>query len=157
MQKMLGILVGEDTYGGVQRAVHLAVDLLHHHERHILVGYALDQGVLHHVRERRMSQVVQQDSNHGAVGFLVGDGYTFLPQRSYRIAHQVHCAYRVQKAAVLCARINDIRQPKLSYAIQTLHVRVLQYVVNDVIGYGNKSKYRIVDDLSFVRHKTSFI
>ena len=134
---MLGILVGEYTYGGVQRAVHLAVDLLHHHER--------------------MSQVVQQDSNHGAVGFLVGDGYAFLPQRSYRIAHQVHCAYRVQKAAVLCARINDIRQPKLSYAIQTLHVRVLQYVVNDVIGYGNKSKYRIVDDLSFVRHKTSFI
>ena len=49
--------------------------------------------------------------------------------------------------------INDIRQAQLSYAVQTLHIGMLQHVINEFVGYGYEPEYRIVDDLAFVRHR----
>ena len=80
MKEVLRVLVLEDRYSRIQCAVHLAVDLLHHDQRHILMGDTLDQGVLHHMGERCMAEVVQQDSYPCAVGLVGCYVHTFLPQ-----------------------------------------------------------------------------
>ena len=95
---------------------------------------------------------MQQNSYLCSRGFFFCDLYTFEPQRMYRFLHQVHRPQRVTETAVLGSRIDEKRQSQLTNTAQTLHIRMLQHVVNQLVGNGQESEHRIVDYFAFICH-----
>lgn len=68
----------------------------------------------------------------------------------YRQIHEVHGAQNVVKTCVQSPGIHQMRHAKLLDAPKTLHVRVFYEVKNELVGYGNESVNRIVENLLFV-------
>ncbi len=99
-----------------------------------------------------MPDVVEQDGRHGARSLAVADGHALAAQGRDALAHEVHGTNRVQKTAVHGARINEIGKTQLSNTTEPLHIRVLQYLVEQVGGDTQETEYRVVDYLMFVRH-----
>ena len=89
VEEALGVLVLEDGDGHAQLVVQVVVDLLHHHQRDVFMGDAMDEGVLQDVGERAVTNVVHQDG--GLYGFCLAieDELSLLLEREDGLAHQV--------------------------------------------------------------------
>ena len=70
--------------------------------------------------------------------------------------HQVHCTQRMTETAVHRTRVNEVRQAELTNTVETLHVRMLQHIVYQVIRDGQKTEDRVVNDFSFIGHTLFF-
>ena len=149
---MFGIFVLEDRDRRIQLTVQIEVDPLHHEKGDVFVRYAIHDRMLEHMRERSMTDIVQQDGDHSARLFLLGDLHTLEPQRGNGLVHQVHRTERVTETAVHRTGVNEVRQPQLTDAVQTLHVGVLQHVKYQVIRDRKEPKDGVVYDLTFVSH-----
>ena len=92
MEEVLRIQALEDADGEIQLTVEVVVDLLHHHQRDVLVRDAVNQCVLQHVREGPVPDVVHQDGGLHRFGLGVEDEDALLLQRQHRLTHQVEGA-----------------------------------------------------------------
>ena len=62
------------------------VYLVHHHERDIFVRYAVDEGVLQHMRERPVPNVVHEDGRLYCLGLALKDEDALERQRQDSLA-----------------------------------------------------------------------
>ena len=103
MQEMLRVLVLENSDRCIQRSLctlyfvplylrEVFIDPLHHQQRYILVRHAIHDGMLQHVRERPVTNVMQQNSDHGACLLRLRDLHSFQAQGANRLVHEVHSA-----------------------------------------------------------------
>lgn len=145
------ILIFEDPYCEVGSG-----DSLHHQQGYLFVGYTLNEGMLKYVGERSVSKIVEQDSNHSGLSFLVGDSDPFLLQGAEGFLHEMHGSEGVKEAAVHSSGIDEIRQTELADTIESLHIRVLQDIVDEVGRDIQKSEDGIVNNFAFIRHKDDF-
>lgn len=72
-----------------------------------------------------MADVVQKNGNESALFFVGSDFMALVPKHVNGLLHQVHSPDGVVKTRMQCARINQVRQPKLLDAPQPLKPRVL--------------------------------
>ncbi len=151
VQEPARILIFEDPYREVGSG-----DSLHHQQGYLFVGYTLNEGMFEYVRERSVSKVMEQDSDGSGLSFLVGDSYAFLPQGAEGFLHKVHSTEGVKEAAVHGSGIDEIRQTELADTIESLHIRVLQDIVDEVGRDIQKSEDGIVNNFAFIRHNDDF-
>ena len=117
VQEMLRILVLKDRNCGVQLTIQVNINPLHHQKRDIFVRHTFNECMLKHMRERSVTDIVQQDGNHRARLFVLRDFHAFETQRSDSLVHQMHRAQRVAETAVHCTRIYQVRQAQLANTI----------------------------------------
>lgn len=120
------------------------------------MGYTLDEGMFEYVRERSVSEVVEQDSDGSGLSFLVGDGYAFLLQGAEGFLHEVHSSEGVEEAAMHSSGVDEVGQPELADTIKSLHVGVLQDIVNEVGRDIQKSEDGVVNNFAFIGHNDDF-
>ena len=89
MENLVGIFVFKDADGQIQLSLHVAVHLLHHHQRDVLVRDAADECVLQNMRERAMSDVVHQDGCLHGLSLRVEDVDSLLYERLHGLRHEV--------------------------------------------------------------------
>lgn len=145
------ILIFEDPYRKVRSR-----DSLHHQQGYLFVGYTLNEGMLEYMGERSVSEIMEQDGNHSSLSLLVGDSYSFLPQGAESFLHKMHGSKGVKEAAMHSPGIDEIRQTELADTIESLHVRVLQDIVEQVGRDIQKSEDGIVNNFAFIRHIDDF-
>ena len=132
--------------------MQIQIDSLHHQQRYILVRHAVHQRVLQYMRKGAVTDVVQQNGYHGCRGFIVRYLHTLQPERTDCFAHQMHRSYRMAETAVLRTGINQVGQAQLANTVQALHIGMLQHIIDEFVRNREKSKYRIVDNLTFISH-----
>ena len=117
VEEMLVVLILEDRNRHVERSLFVArlaevgVDTLHHKERYIFVGNAIDEGVFEDMGERSVADVMEEDRNHSGSCFFVRYFNPFEPQRSNCFLHEMHRSERVPETTVHRTRIDQIREP----------------------------------------------
>ena len=92
MKEALGVVVLEDLDGEGELSAELFVHLFHDHEGDVFMADTAHEGVLEHVAEGSVPDVVQEDGCLHRLGFAVEDEMPFLLKGLYRLAHQVECA-----------------------------------------------------------------
>ena len=97
-----------------------------------------------------MPDVMKQNSRQGTRCLAVAYLHPFAPQRSNPLAHQVHSTYGMEKTAVHRTGIHQIGKSQLPDTVETLDIRMLQHIVEQVARNGEKSEYGVVDYLPFV-------
>ena len=96
-----------------------------------------------------MPDIMEEDGNGNGFGFL-GAHFNFLgPQRFQGLAHQVHGAQGMVKTGVVSAGIDQMRHTQLPDPAKSLEVRMFHQFENQVVGHGNKTVNRIVDNFLF--------
>ena len=99
-----------------------------------------------------MTNIVQQDASQCSVCLLAGDLMPLEAQIIDCFIHQIHRPYGVVQTRMLCSRIHKGSQAQLANALQTLKDRVLDELIEKIVGYGDESENRIVDYFLFIRH-----
>jgi len=89
MQETFRIFVLEDLNGKAELPVHLLVHPFHEYKGDFFVRNSFDNGVFEHMRERTVTDVVQQDSRLYSFSLAVKDKITFGGQLGDSFAHQV--------------------------------------------------------------------
>lgn len=133
-----------------QFAIHVVVDLLHHHQRDFLVRDVADERVFEHMREGPVANVVHEDGSLYGLGLRVEDEDAFLCQARHGLAHQVEGTQRVQEARVLRPGIDHTGHAHLFDARKALHQRVFHDVEEQSGWDSDKPEHGVVDDFHVV-------
>lgn len=99
-----------------------------------------------------MTDVVQKNGNQNASFFLCRNLNFFFSKSFHRHHRKVHRSHRMLKARMKSSRINQTRQPKLPYPLQTQKVRMIDYLQNERIRNGNETVNGIVEENLFLIH-----
>ena len=99
---------------------------------------------------------MQQNSYQRAGGFLLANVNALPAKRTYRLAHQVHRPQRVGETAVHGAGIDQIGETQLTNTYQSLHQRMLQHIIQQIVRNTQKTENRVVDNFMFIRHGWCF-
>jgi hypothetical protein len=95
---------------------------------------------------------VEQNGCLGGFQFGFPNKVTFFLQSPECLAHQMHGTECVMKTGMQRAGINNVCEPQLLDPAQPLEIRVINEVVKQVGGYGDKPVNRVVDDFSFIQN-----
>lgn len=124
----------------------VGVDGLHHHERQLLVGDALDEGALQYVGEGPVPEVVHEHGRLGSLYLGVEDEISLFGKRSQRVLHQVERSDGVLFPRVLRAGVDHRGKSQLPDAVQTLEIRVGYDVAEQAARNADETVHGVVDD-----------
>src|ERR1043165_4085057 len=108
------------------------------------------QAMLKRVRKRTMANIVQQNSNFCRQLFFLRNFVALNFQNGKSLAHKMKSAQGVMKAGMDSTGINIIAKAQLLYAAQTLEIRMLYNVKNQLMGNGNKTMHRVVEYFALI-------
>ena len=156
VQEAFLILVLIDAYGKVEAATELIIDLLHEHKRYLLVVYTRGDGILQHMGEGSVTDVVHEDGQLHRLGFVVGNLYALASQRLYGLGHEEEGSERVLEAGVLRTGIDHRRQPQLLDALEALHRRMRDHLHDQAFGDVDEPEDGVVDDFASLHDSLYF-
>ena len=147
MKEALGIVVLEDLDGEGELSAEFLVHLLHDHEGDVFMADAAHEGVLEHVAEGSVSDVVQQDGCLHCLGLAVEDEVPLLLERQDGLAHEVEGTEGVLEAGVLCPGIDDVGSAQLLDAAEAIEGWMAHDVEEDASWHADEAEDGVVDDL----------
>lgn len=99
---------------------------------------------------RPVTDIVKQDAAVQRLGFPVANPDTLAAQCLNGFYHQVERAEGMVKPGMGCAGIDIFGHAKLLDTPQSLKKRMLDELIYQCARYGQKTIYRIINDLAFM-------